>query len=128
MGPEDDPEAFLAAFEWVALAAARAPEQWDMLLAMYFMGASQAAYWSLPNKEARDNRAVKAAILDILDVIPKTFQHRFRGKIYPLGARLCIVTQELKDARWSWLQPERNTAIKLAEQVIVEQCSHILPP
>lgn len=84
MGPEDDPETFLIVFEWVISANRWAPNQWATLLAPYLTGEAQAIYRNLPNDETHDNRAVRMAILDNLDITHKTFWCQFWGKTYPL--------------------------------------------
>uniref|UniRef100_A0A674IBQ6 Gypsy retrotransposon integrase-like protein 1 n=1 Tax=Terrapene triunguis TaxID=2587831 RepID=A0A674IBQ6_9SAUR len=85
MVPGDDPEAFLVTFEWVAVVAGWAPEQWASILAPYLTGTAQTVYRGLSVEAAQDYSQVKAAILDALDVSPETFRQRFRSLTYATG-------------------------------------------
>lgn len=82
----------------------------------------------LPNEEACGYKLVRTAILDALDIISETFWCWFHRKTYSLWVRSWVMAQELKDTCWRWLQPELRSTTKLAEQVVVEQFIHILPP
>lgn len=95
-GPEDNPKAFLIIFESVTSAVGWIPTQWATFLAPHLTGVAQAAYQALPNEEACDYQTVKAAILDMLDITPKTFQCWFQGRLIQ-GTRPWVVVQELKD-------------------------------
>lgn len=72
MGPEDNPEAFLITFEWVALAAKWPPEQWATLLAQCLTDLAQAVKYIMDSC-LRKLKTMQAVILDALDISPEIF-------------------------------------------------------
>uniref|UniRef100_A0A8C8SEW8 SCAN box domain-containing protein n=1 Tax=Pelusios castaneus TaxID=367368 RepID=A0A8C8SEW8_9SAUR len=80
-----------------------------------------------PARGAGHSHAVKEAILDTLDINPKTFCRRFRGKEYQQSTRPQAMAQELKDACCRWLQPEQHSKAELIDQIVMEQFLHVIP-
>uniref|UniRef100_A0A8C3FDC5 SCAN box domain-containing protein n=1 Tax=Chrysemys picta bellii TaxID=8478 RepID=A0A8C3FDC5_CHRPI len=113
MGPEDDPEAFLVTFEWVAMATQWPLEHWATILAPYLTGPAQAK--------------VKATILDQTGISPETYRQRLHREKYPPGARLQALAQKVHVLCWRWLEPERRISCQVAEAVVLEQFPRILP-
>ncbi|XP_075771825.1 uncharacterized protein LOC142823927 [Pelodiscus sinensis] len=127
LGPEDDPEAFLVTFEWVATTAKWPQEHWATLLAPYLSGPAQLAYRGMSTRDALCYYKVKEAVLDQLGVTPETHQRRFREARYDLQERPRAVAQRVKEAGTRWLEPENKTGTQVADLVTLEQYIRILP-
>lgn len=63
------------------------PKQLATFLTPYLTETAQVAYLGLPNEEAHDNKMIRTAILDALDITPETFWCWFWEKTYLQGAR-----------------------------------------
>ncbi|KYO39815.1 hypothetical protein Y1Q_0006693 [Alligator mississippiensis] len=63
MTKDDDPEAYIEAFEHHALMTGLPQEHWASQLGALVVGVAQAAYRAIPREEAQDYERVKQAIL-----------------------------------------------------------------
>lgn len=74
-----------------------------------------------------DYAKVKVAILDHLEINPKTIPQKFNQEEYPHGSRPQVVARCLWDHCWCWLKPEKQNEVQVAERVVLEQFTQILP-
>ncbi|KYO27760.1 hypothetical protein Y1Q_0005305 [Alligator mississippiensis] len=79
MTKDDDPEAYIEAFEQTAIQTGLDRSQWGHQLGVLVIDEAQAAYRALSREEAQDYEAVKAAILYWLEISPKTYRQAFRA-------------------------------------------------
>ncbi|KYO35289.1 hypothetical protein Y1Q_0007887 [Alligator mississippiensis] len=75
---DDDPEAYIEAFEWTAIQMGLDRSQWGHQLGALVIDEAQAAYRALSREEAQDYEAVKAAILYRLEISPESYWQAFR--------------------------------------------------
>ncbi|KYO30570.1 hypothetical protein Y1Q_0008217 [Alligator mississippiensis] len=80
---DDDPEAYIEAFERHAFMTGLNQEYWASQLGALVVGKAQAAYWALPRDEARDYARVKQVILYQLEISPDHYRRLFRTKKGP---------------------------------------------
>lgn len=99
----------------------------NTLTAPYLIGNTQVPYRGLDPTKALDYIKVKTAILDYLDINPETFCQGFQKEKYPPGTKPRVVAQHLKEQCWCWLNPEKQIAVQVAEDIVLEQFSQILP-
>ncbi|MGH0191334.1 UNVERIFIED_CONTAM: hypothetical protein FKN15_062759 [Acipenser sinensis] len=72
MMAEDDPEAYLVAFEWLATTASWPRQFWASQLGPCLIGEAQAAYWAMGDDDAAQYDLVKLAILRRLNITEET--------------------------------------------------------
>ncbi|KYO43494.1 hypothetical protein Y1Q_0013542 [Alligator mississippiensis] len=70
MTKDNDPEAYIEAFERHALMTSLPQEHWASQLGALVVGVAQAAYRAIPREEAWDYKRVKQAILYRLELSP----------------------------------------------------------
>ncbi|MGH0159746.1 UNVERIFIED_CONTAM: hypothetical protein FKN15_038159 [Acipenser sinensis] len=78
MSAEDDPEAYLVAFERMATTASWPREFWASQLGPCLIGEAQAAYQAMSDLNAASYDLVKQAILRRLNITAETHRVRFR--------------------------------------------------
>ncbi|XP_058880157.1 uncharacterized protein LOC131737126 [Acipenser ruthenus] len=128
MSLEDDPEAYLVAFERQAMAAQWPRDWWATQLGPNLIGEAQAAYQALTNEDTLDYDHVRQAILQRLDITEETHRRRFREYQRPSGLRPRMVAQQLVDHVTRWLCPGTNSAAKITELIAIEQFVKVLGP
>ncbi|KYO35879.1 hypothetical protein Y1Q_0017355 [Alligator mississippiensis] len=80
MTNDDDPEAYIEAFERHAIMMGLDKGYWASQLGALVVGKAQAAYRALSHDEAWDYEGVKAAILYQLEINPEHYRRLFRAK------------------------------------------------
>ncbi|KYO33682.1 hypothetical protein Y1Q_0008818 [Alligator mississippiensis] len=110
MTKEDDPKAYIEAFECHTLMTGLPQEHWASQLGTLVVGVVQAAYRAIPREEAQDYERVKQAILYQLEISPDYYRHLFR-----------VLLQLLRDLLDKWVSPVGSDREDLADQVILEQ-------
>ncbi|KYO24464.1 hypothetical protein Y1Q_0002082 [Alligator mississippiensis] len=97
MTKDDDPEAYIEAFEWHALMTRLDKRYWASQLGALVVGKAQAAYRALSRDDALDYEHVKEAILYHLEINPKHYRHQFRAKKGPEAKQPRVLLQFLRD-------------------------------
>ncbi|KYO43439.1 hypothetical protein Y1Q_0013504 [Alligator mississippiensis] len=113
MMKDDDPEAYIEAFEHHALMTGLPQDYWASHLGALVVGAAQAAY--------RDYEQVKQAILYRLEISPDHYRCLFRARKGPDERRPQVLLQLLRDLLDKWVNPVGSDRDDLADQVILEQ-------
>uniref|UniRef100_A0A8C5M5B9 Uncharacterized protein n=1 Tax=Leptobrachium leishanense TaxID=445787 RepID=A0A8C5M5B9_9ANUR len=127
MGPEDDPEAYLTAFERLATLAQWKKGTWVIRLAPFLTGEAQAAYQCLGEAEAGDYDILKSAILNRLGLSDECYRNKFRNKTFVLGTPPRAFAQQLKDLAYKWLKPATHPVSEIMDLLILEQYIKQLP-
>ncbi|KYO24918.1 hypothetical protein Y1Q_0023785 [Alligator mississippiensis] len=121
MTKDDDPEAYIEAFERHTLMTSLPQEHWASQLGALVVGVAQAAYRAILREEARDYERVKQAILYRLELSPDYYRHLFQAKKRPDERRPRVLLQLLRDLLDKWVSPMGSDRQDLADQVILEQ-------
>ncbi|XP_069482292.1 zinc finger and SCAN domain-containing protein 26-like isoform X2 [Ambystoma mexicanum] len=127
MDAEDDPEAFLLAFECTAKDALLPREKWPVLLAPLLSGEAKVIYQALPCETTENYDELKKVILNRLCVSEERNRKEFRGVTLTAGARPQTVARQLEKLGRKWLKPESRSPEEIVELIIVEQFIQILP-
>ncbi|KYO28184.1 hypothetical protein Y1Q_0006920 [Alligator mississippiensis] len=80
MTRDDDPEAYIEAFERTAIQMELDRSQWGHQLDALVIDQAQAAYRTLSREETRDYEAIKAAILYRLEISPESYRQTFQAQ------------------------------------------------
>ncbi|MGH0149802.1 UNVERIFIED_CONTAM: hypothetical protein FKN15_016115 [Acipenser sinensis] len=126
MSAEDDPEAYLVAFERLATAAAWPREFWASQLGPCLIGEAQAAYQAMSDQHATEYDLVKQAILRRLNITTETHRARFREYRRAPETRPRVVAERLCDHMVHWLTPGKKTPQQMGEAIVVEQFCHVV--
>lgn len=124
---EDDPEAYLNAFERMATMAGWPQYQWAKILTPYLTGPIQLAIDTLPVTEARDYQKVKKMILNTLNVSEETYRMWMRDTFYDLEKGARWLANLFRSHGVKWLKPQEKDAEEIVELVWLEQFISVLP-
>ncbi|MGH0185230.1 UNVERIFIED_CONTAM: hypothetical protein FKN15_017326 [Acipenser sinensis] len=125
MTAEDDPEAYLVAFERLATTASWPRQFWASQLGPCLIGEAQAAYQAMGDDDAAQYDLVKLAILRRLNITEETHRIRFREYRRSPNVRPRVVAQKLCDHMIHWLTPALKTTAQMGEAIVIEQFCHV---
>lgn len=120
MTPNDDPEAFINAFERITIAAGWPTMQWSAILILCFIRPTQQAMDTLPLQDLCDYKKVKTAILQSLNLNPEANQWHLHKIEFGPNYHPCLIGQKIKATCLKWLRPTECTSKEVAESVCVE--------
>lgn len=109
MSKEDDPEAFINAFERMAVAAGWLEAQWSAILIPFLIGPAQLAMDTLPLQDLCDYKKVRAAVLQRLNLNPEAYLQWLWEIEFGLHYHSHRMGQRIWAARVRWLQSEEHT-------------------
>ncbi|KYO42278.1 hypothetical protein Y1Q_0022149 [Alligator mississippiensis] len=121
MTKDDDPKAYIKAFECHALMTGLPQDYWASQLGGLVFGKAQAAYQAIPREEARDYERVKQAIRDRLEISPDHYRRLFRARKGPDERRPRVLLQLLWDLLDKWVNPVGSDREDLTDQIVLEQ-------
>ncbi|KYO19171.1 hypothetical protein Y1Q_0006526 [Alligator mississippiensis] len=121
MTSEDDPEAYIEAFERHAILTGLDKVFWAGQLGALVVGKAQAAYRPMPRDEARDYDAVKTAVLYQLEINPEHYRCKFRAKKGAEERRPRLLLQLLPDLFGKWINLATYDREVVVDQIILEQ-------
>ena len=126
MTADDDPEAYLVAFERLATTASWPRQFWASQLGPCLIGEAQAAYQAMGDDDAAQYDLVKLAILRRLNIMEETHRVRFREYRRSPNVRPRVVAQKLCDHMIHWLTPALKTTAQMGEAIVIEQFCHVV--
>ncbi|KYO34788.1 hypothetical protein Y1Q_0010529 [Alligator mississippiensis] len=118
---EDDPEAYIEAFEWHAIMTGLDKGYWASQLGALIVSKAQATYQALPQDEAHNYDWVKTAILYCLEINPKHYRWLFRAKKGLEEKQPQPLLRLLRNLFNKWLSPASCDQDALADQILLEQ-------
>ncbi|KYO27710.1 hypothetical protein Y1Q_0005267 [Alligator mississippiensis] len=118
---DDDPEAYIEAFEKTAIQTGLDRGQWGHQLGALVIDKAQAAYKALSREEARDYEPVKTAILYQLEISPESYQQAFRARKPRESRRPHGLLQSLQDSLQKWLPAGKFNREGVLDQILLEQ-------
>ncbi|KYO24377.1 hypothetical protein Y1Q_0004383 [Alligator mississippiensis] len=121
MTSEDDPKAYIEAFECHAILAGLDKVFWASQLGALVVGKAQAAYRAMPRDEVWDYNAVKATILYRLEINPEQYQRKFQAKKGAEERRPRLLLQLLRDLFGKWINLATCDREAVVDQIILEQ-------
>lgn len=124
---EDDIEAYLETFEWVACAHRWPREEWVARLKPYLSHKALLACNVLSRDMAFAYDAVKESILCRYGITPEVQRLGFREFRYQETKAPRKAYQKLRRLGRRWLKPEKHTKEQILELLLLEQFLAILP-
>ncbi|XP_025069399.1 uncharacterized protein LOC112551653 [Alligator sinensis] len=121
MTRDDDPKAYIEAFEHHALMTGLDKGYWASQLGALVVGKAQAAYRALARDDTRDYERVKAAMLYRLEIDPEHYRQLFQAKKGPDERRLRVLLQLLLNLLDKWVSPVGHNREALADQILLKQ-------
>ncbi|XP_063148731.1 zinc finger and SCAN domain-containing protein 16-like [Candoia aspera] len=125
--PWEDPRAFLASFEEVAVACRWPRKEWVTRLLPALSEEAERAFVSLAAEDREDFWKVKAAILRQAATGREKQRQEFRRFGYQEGNGPREVLARLQELLCHWLRAERSSKEQILELLLLEQFLNILP-
>lgn len=131
MTNKDDPEAFINSFEkWTTQAASWPVDQWVAIqyLSLNWWCWPQAIDTLTPEEVPKFGKLrVRYAILQMLNLSPEAYQGRLREIAFSPDYHPCFVAQKVRAEGLWWLHLVVQTAMQVAETILIECYVAILP-
>ncbi|KYO26697.1 hypothetical protein Y1Q_0019170 [Alligator mississippiensis] len=121
MTRDNDPEAYIEAFECHAIMIGLDKGYWASQLGALVVGKAQVTDWVLLRDEAHDYERVKTAIFYRLEMNPEHYRKLLGAKKGPKERQPWILLQLLRDLLNKWVNPTVYDRDTLADQILLEQ-------
>ncbi|XP_032064260.1 zinc finger and SCAN domain-containing protein 23-like [Thamnophis elegans] len=125
--PSEDPRAFLASFEKVAVACRWPRKEWVTRLLPALSEEAEKAFIALSAKDREDYGKVKSAILRQEAAIREKQRQEFRRFCFQEAEGPRQVFSRLRELFCQWLRAERSSKEQILELLLLEQFLNILP-
>lgn len=125
--PEDDIEAYLEAFEWIACTCHWPREEWVARLRLHLNNKILPAGRTLEFSSAQDYSLVKESILKQHGLTAETQRRSFRQLQYEEAQGPRETHTKLRALCQRWLKPEKHTKEQMLDLLVLEQFLTILP-
>lgn len=127
LSPWEDPQAFLASFEKVAVACRWPKKEWVTRLLPALSEESEKAFVALSAEDREDYWKVKSAVLRREAAIREKQRQAFRRFCFQEAQSPRQVLARLRDLFCQWLRAERSSKEQILELLLLEQFLNILP-
>ncbi|XP_026548517.1 SCAN domain-containing protein 3-like, partial [Notechis scutatus] len=125
--PWEDPRAFLASFEKVAVACRWPRKEWVTRLLPALSEEAEKAFVALSAEDREDYWKVKSAILHREAIFREKQRQKFRRFCFQEAEGPQQVLARLQELFCQWLRVERSSKEQILELLLLEQFLNILP-